>query len=165
MLKNPAEVGSRMEASVATRTTFYEDLLDIKAYIGSDKKWPSLKLVFDNLRCYPILAVFLFAMAGLSRSPAVLPNVIFWCLLPVMLLLTVATIWQTTVMISVLFMGIVTTFTGMPEEGTKVEVDLNNLRWFQLLIAIVLFVIVTMAFLSSMMLLQEIGNFLRRTTT
>jgi hypothetical protein len=148
---------------MAVPTRFYEDLLDIKVYLGSNNKWPSLKLVFDNLRCYPILAVFLFAMAGLERSPHVLPTIIFWCLLPIMLLLTVATIFQTAVMICVLGVGIVSTFTGMPAPGKTVEVDLESLRWFQLLVAVVGLILIAMAVLASMMLLQEIGQFLRRT--
>ncbi len=89
---------------------FYKDLLDLETY-SPNEKWPSIKLIFDNLRCYPILAVFLSATFVLSKSSSIMELVAFWFLLPLMLLIFVATLVQTTMLFATLSLGIFTALT------------------------------------------------------
>lgn len=98
--------------------TFFKDLLDLETYSPSDK-WPSLKLVYDNLRCYPILAIFLSATFILSKSSSTLELVAFLVLLPLMLLIFIATLTQTTMLFTTLIFGIFITFASPPSPITE----------------------------------------------
>ena len=107
---------------------FFHDLLDLDTYLPKGEgKWPSLKLVFDNLRCYLILAIFGVAMRFLGKSPDILGTSAFWFLLPIFLLLFLATLAQTAVLLAVLSLGIVSNYFQPSERVASVLIKHEKL--------------------------------------
>jgi len=86
---------------------FLDDLLDFDSYMPkAEGKWPSLKLVFDNLRCYPILALYGVALQALSKAATLWSTIAFWFAAPIFLVLMLACLVQTALLLSVLTVGI-----------------------------------------------------------
>jgi hypothetical protein len=83
--------------------------------------------VFDNLRRYPILAIFGVAMRFLGKSPDILGIFAFWFLLPIFLLLLLATLAQTAVLLAVLSLGIVSSYFQPSERAANVLIKREKL--------------------------------------
>ena len=92
-------------------SSFYEDLLDFEsAGIAPNKKWPSLKIVFDNFRCYPVLGFFWFGVGLMLQSRQILYVVPGLFLAVLLLVLSVACIIQTSTLLTVLTLGILSEY-------------------------------------------------------
>ena len=138
--------------------TFFKDLLDLETYSPSDK-WPSLKLVYDNLRCYPILAIFLSATFILSKSSSTLELVAFWVLLTLMLLIFIATLTQTTMLFTTLIFGIFITFASPPSPITEY---LKSKETITIIFTIIFIALLIVMFVASSKLFFVIAKLLSR---
>lgn len=91
---------------MASNSKFIEDLLDLDIYKPHEAKpGPTLKLVFDNLRCYPLLAVIGLGIGYLSRSDGLFPQIAAWALLPVFVILFLGLLCQSSFMFGCLTLG------------------------------------------------------------
>ena len=121
------------------KKTFFSDLLDFGTYANiNDGKWPSLQLVFDNLRCYPILAIFGALIKILYSSPGTPSVITFWFLLIIFILLFIATIAQTSVLLTVLVIGIFITYSIGDDALKKVAANSKLFKWIFYVVAILL---------------------------
>jgi len=102
-------------------STFPSDLLDFEAYFPKDSgKWPSLKMIFDNLRCYPILGIYIFGLKYLGSAGDIWSSITFWFLLLLFMFLGFACLFQTACLLSVLIIGIFSTFNRPNEKASQV---------------------------------------------
>ena len=139
--------------------TFFKDLLDLDTYTASEK-WPSLKLVYDNLRCYPILAIFLSATFTLSKSSSIIELVAFWVLLPLIVLIFIATLAQTAMLFMTLAFGIFITFTS-PPKSLKAYLKSKE-QLLTIIFTIIFIVLFVVAFLTASKLFFVIAKLLTR---
>lgn len=117
---------------------FIDDLLDFETYVPKlGGKWPSLKLVFDNLRCYPILAIYALALRLLVKAPDIWSTIAFWFLIPIFIFLGLACLVQTAVLLSVLVVGISSIYL---QPGVKAPQVLQQYEGVMVKIAIALVV-------------------------
>ena len=121
------------------KKTFFSDLLDFDTYANVDnEKWPSLKLVFDNLRCYPILAIFGALINILHSSPDILSVIAFYFLFIIFILLFMATIAQTSVLLTVLAIGIFSTYLVGDIVLKRAAANRKLFKWIFYLVSILL---------------------------
>lgn len=94
--------------------SFIDDLLDVETYsLAPEKNWPSIKLIFDNLRCYPILALISFAMIGLAKADGIFFKIAFYFLIPWLLFISIALVVQTGIVLALTTVGLFTSIFGI----------------------------------------------------
>ena len=134
---------------------FINDFLDLDVYLGKNGKWPSLKLVYENLTWYPILALFILGIRALGNSQGVAESIAFWFLLPLFIFLLVATLVQTAVVLSVLAVGLAMTYVRPSERVLPVIADR---KWFKLLVGAVLIVLGVVSFVSAVKVFEALSR-------
>jgi hypothetical protein len=91
---------------MAANTKFINELLDYWSFAPrKTQRGPSLKAFFDNLRCYPIIALFGLVVGHLSRSDSLMFQIAAWALLPALVILLLALIAQSSAMFGFLMLG------------------------------------------------------------
>jgi hypothetical protein len=92
---------------MASNTTkFFEGLLEYWTFAPrKSQRGPTLKVFFDNLRCYPIIALFGLGVGHLFRSDNPLFHFAAWTLSPILLILLMALIIQSSAMFGFLVLG------------------------------------------------------------
>ena len=88
------------------RYSFFRDLMGREVYtLMREGRWPSVRQIFDNLRCYPILALLSIALVGLSKADNVYYKIAFYFLIPWISLVSVMLIIETGILLALTCVG------------------------------------------------------------
>jgi len=134
----------------------FAEFAEFATYMPIDGKIVTVKQVFDNLRCYPIVAVFLLALNQLTNDASTI-GLVFAGLLTFCLLMTFfAVVVQTSIMVTMLLLEFLATFT--PDEGVYVAPrDRRAFTWMFWICGTTIFLAILALVRALLPILQRIG--------
>jgi hypothetical protein len=139
------------------KRNFIMDLADLDISLGlKDKKGISLSQVFNNLSWYPLLILLMTLVLFLINSQDILDKSAGWFLLIIWIVTFVAVLIQTSVMLTVMYVGIIRIFVKthlMPSKFTIVKG-----RRFQVVVALIFLALGSLSVLSSMALMKAVNR-------